>query len=180
MDTFKTVVRNEGKNPLVVYERFGPLLSIWPGNERTIETDDPEGMYAPFDRVTWLESGEVKIERRPGWKEPLKGRWTIKCLNLHGKAVEERGIGGSVVVLPRGIPRTVEVQLLDSMVIFKSLAIKSVAVNEPNPRHPHYLSTRHEVKDVFEDRDKDELDEIQRLVEAEQNKHSAPDDAEFT
>ena len=180
MDIFKTTLRNERKNPLVIYERWGPMLSIWPGNTRTIETDDPEGMYAAFDKVTWLESGEVKIEHRAGWKGLVKGRWTISVLNLQGKAVEERLIGGVVAVLPRGIPRTLEVPFGDPLVVFKSLTIKRVEVDEPNPRHPHYLSTRHEVKDVFEDRDKDELDEIQRLVEAEQNKHSAPDDVEFT
>ena len=189
MDIFKTTLRNERKNPLVIYERWGPMLSIWPGNTRTIETDDPEGMYAAFDKVTWLESGEVKIEHRAGWKGLVKGRWTISVLNLQGKAVEERLIGGAVVVLPRGIPRTVEVPLMDPLIGFKALTIKRVEVNEPNPRHPHYLNVRYEVKDVLEDRPKDELAEIQRELEQlavtaenEATKaagKSAPDDVEF-
>jgi hypothetical protein len=165
------------------------MLSIWPGNTRTIETDDPEGMYAAFDKVTWLESGEVKIEHRAGWKGLVKGRWTISVLNLQGKAVEERLIGGAVAVLPRGIPRTVEVPFGDPLVTFKSLTIKRVEVTEPSRRHPHYLNVDYEVKDVLEDRPKDELDELQRLVEAEEVKaeneaakaegKSAPDDIEF-
>ena len=170
MDTFKTVLRNERKNPLIVYERWGAFLSIWPGNTRTIETDDPLGMYAPYDRVTWLDSGEVKLESRSGWRFPLKGRWTITCLNLHGGEPEHRIIGGVDVLLPRGIPRTVEVPLMDPLVVFKSLTIKRIPVEEPSARHPYDLSVHRELRDMFENRDKAELDEIERLVEAEQAK----------
>jgi len=179
MDTsFKTVLRNERKDPVTIYERWGLFLSIWPGNTRTIETDDAEGMYAPYAAVTWLQSGEVKVEHRSGWREPVKGRWTIRCLNLHGHEAEHRIIGGADVLLPRGIPRTIEVPLLDPLVVFKSLTIKRVPVEEPSARHPHYLSVHYELRDLYEDRDEAELDEIQRLIEAEQAK--AANDAKAT
>ena len=190
METFATVLRNERKNPLIVYEKWGPLLSIWPGNEKTIETDDHDGMYAPFTKVTWLKSGEVVFSQRWGYRESQLGRWTIRCLNLNGHESEQRVIGGAVVLLPRGIPRTIEIPVLgDPLMTFKSLTIKRVEVTEPNSRHPHYLNVDYVVKDVLEARPKDELAEIQHLLEAEEVKaeneaakaagKSAPDDVEF-
>jgi|GEM_PF-2588270 len=171
MDTFKTILTNERKDPVTIFERWGPFLSLWPGNSRTIETDDAEAMYAPFEKVTWLQSGEVKLVPRSGWRSPVKGRWTITCLNVHGQEAEHRIVGGRDVLLPRGIPRIVELlDLLDPMIPFKSLTIKRVPIESPSTRHPHYVHVEYELRDAFEDRDKKELDEIQKLIEAEQQK----------
>jgi hypothetical protein len=59
---------------------------------------------------------------------------------------------------------------MDPLVVFKSLTIKRIPVEEPSARHPYYLSVHRELRDMFENRDKAELDEIERLVEAEQAK----------
>jgi len=169
MDSYITTLKNDRKNPVIVFEKWGPMLSLLPGSSKTIEADSADGMYAPYERVVWLQSGEVRLTRRSGYKPPQLGRWTIDCINLHGNSAEYRVIGGQSVLLPRGIPRTFEVPLADLMVRFRSLTIKSVPIESPSWKYHLYAHVDYELRDLFEDRPKAELEEIERLI-AEQSK----------
>ena len=170
MNNYITTLKNERKNPVVVFETWGPMLSLLPGDSKTIEAETEEAMYAPYERVVWLESGEVRLVSRSGFKPPEHGRWTIECLNLHGQAAEQRLVGGRSVLLPRGIPRTVEIPLLDPLVRFKTLTIKRALVESPGWKYHLYAHVDYELRDVLEDRDNDEIEEIERLIAAEQSK----------
>lgn len=159
-----TTLKNEQKNPVIVFENWGPMLSLLPGNSKTIEADSAEAMYAPYERVVWLASGEVRLVSRSGYKPPELGRWKIVCLNLHGNSAERRIIGGSEVLLPRGIPRTFKVPLQDPMVRFRSLTIKRVPLESPSWKYHLYAHVDYELRDLFEDRSPSELEEIERLL----------------
>lgn len=52
-------------------------LQLRPGETRNIEIEDIKNIFAPFLRVTYLTSGEIKTVIRRNWKEkvsPLAGR----------------------------------------------------------------------------------------------------------
>jgi len=164
-----TTLKNEGKKPVVVFEHWGPMIALLPGDLKTIEADSADAMYAAYERVVWLASGEVRLTRRSGFKPPELGRWKISCLNMNGADAERRLIGGSVVLLPRGIPRTFEVPLADPMVRFKTLTIKRVPLESPSWRYHLYAHVDYELRDILEDRPQSELEEIERLI-AEQQK----------
>jgi hypothetical protein len=164
MESYITTLKNEQKNPVIVFEKWGPMLSLLPGNSKVIEADSADGMYAPWERVVWLASGEVRLVPRSGYKPPELGRWTINCLNLHGNSAEHRIIGGQSVLLPRGIPRTFEVPLLDPLVRFKTLTIKQVPLESPSWKYHLYAHVDYELRDILEDRSKAELEEIERLI----------------
>lgn len=170
MNTYITTLKNERRNPVVVFENWGPMLSLLPGDSKTIEADSAHAMYAPYERVVWLESGEVRLVPRSGFKPPELGRWTIDCLNVHGNSAEYRIIGGRSYLLLRGISRIVDVPLLDPMARFKTLTIKRVPIESPSWKYHLYAHVDYELRDVLEDRSPSELEEIERLIAAEQSK----------
>jgi len=56
---------------------FPRRLQLRPGETRNIEIEDIKNIFAPFLRVTYLPSGEIKTVIRRNWKEkvsPLVGR----------------------------------------------------------------------------------------------------------
>jgi hypothetical protein len=164
MESYITTLKNERKNPVIVFEKWGPMISLLPGSSKTIEADSADAMYAPYERVVWLASGEVRLVSRSGYKSPELGRWTINCLNLHGNSAEHRIVGGQTVLLPRGIPRTFEVPLADPMVRFRSLTIKRIPLESPSWKYHLYAHVEYELRNLFEDRSPSELEEIEHLL----------------
>jgi hypothetical protein len=147
----------------------GPMLTLLPGDSAVIETKSPFDMYAKWDSVSWELDGAMILEKRPGWKEPSRGRWEITVLNVDGRPVERQTVNGKTICLPKGIPVVLAIDIQDPLVLFSKLAIIAVPIKERSMEWPGYLVTRREVRWVVTDREAQELDEIKATIDAELN-----------
>ena len=168
-DTFRTRLTNKRSTVLVVYEMDGPMLTLLPGDSAVIETKSPFDMYAKWDSVSWEVDGTVILEKRPGWKDPSRGRWEITVLNVDGKPVERQTVNGKTICLPKGIPVVLGVAIHDPLVLFRDLKIIAVPIKERSKEWPGYLVTRREVRWIVTDREPQELDGIRAVIDAELN-----------
>jgi len=163
--TFTTVIKNESKRPVVLYERSGvPLGILAPGEEQTIETPIAEVIYARWTLVRFLEGGEVQLTENLDWPKP-KGRWTLEVVNRDGLDLEERFIGGKRVLLPRNIPRLVEVEVADPLAQYVKMEIRQVQERRQSPVFPDYNTFVDVLKDEFIDRPESELQELALALE---------------
>lgn len=162
--TFKTILCNERKTKgIILWDRTGNSLGILPpGCSRTMESWNPETLYAPFSEVTWKEDGSVSQVPNPEYPSP-KSRWLLKVLNRDGAEVERRIISHREVVLPRGFERTFELSPEDPMAVYSRMVLVRVAERsiEPNLIFPEYSRFKTVVKDKFIDRPESELKELE-------------------
>ena len=166
--TFITVLRNERKTGVVLWDRFGSGIGVLgPGQSRRLEAWTPEALYSPWAEVTFHEDGTVTQVPSPDYPPP-KSRWTLRVLNRDGAEVERRIIGHREVVLPKGLERTFALPPEDSMAVYGRMEIRRVVArsDEANPDWPQYSSFRRIVKDVFTDRSAAELLELEAELKA--------------
>jgi len=157
---YTVVLKNDSKKPAVLYERSGaPLGILAPGEEQVIETPVAEVIYARWTLVRFLEGGEVELIENPLWEKP-KGRWVLELINRDGLALEERFVGGKRVLLPRNIPRLVEVEVADPLAQYVKMEIKFVRETRPSSIFPDYNTFVDVLKDIFIDRPEEELQEL--------------------
>jgi hypothetical protein len=157
---FKTTIKNEReKEAVVLYERNGSTMGfLMPGEERILETWNPETIYSRWTAVTFVEGGEVRLVESPDWPRP-DGRWLLEALNVEGRAVEYRIIGGREVILPRGIPRLCPLDLDDRMIGYARMEIRQVLERQESSLFPGYQVKRQVIQDIFIDRSPEELQE---------------------
>jgi hypothetical protein len=164
----------------MVYELDGPLVELQPGQSFTVESRNPETLYARWTEVVWKADGSVSFIARSNFTEPERGRWTIKLLNQDGHdgqpnpsgrdvQLETRVVGGRSIILPKGIPVLVGVLLNDPLIKYKSLTVVMKRVPVKDEEHPGYLIFETISKDDLELRDSSELKALEKLL-AEQKK----------
>ena len=157
---YTVVLKNESKKPVVLYERSGaPLGMLAPGEELVIETPVAEVIYAPWTLVRFVEGGEVRLEENPAWPKP-QGRWVLEVVNHDGLDLEERLISGKRVLLPRNIPRLVEVDMNDPLAQYVKMEIREVQERRPSSFFPEYNEFVMVLKDVYLDRPESELQDL--------------------
>jgi len=165
--TFKTTLRNEMKKKAVIlWDGGGGLGLLGPGQSRTLEGWNPEGLYSPFSEVVWKEDGSIVTLPNPDFPAP-KSRWLITCLNKAGSEIERRLIGHREVVLPRGLERTFELPPEDDHAIHARMEIVRVMerAEETNEMFPQYSRFKPVVKDKFIDRPAEELEALEQELE---------------
>jgi len=122
--------------------------------------------FARYEKATWTTRG-VLLEIRKNWIEPDRGKWTTEFLNIAGRDIEERDIGGGQkVCLMRGVPVIRSVPLGSRFILAKRVEIKKVSEKKSSEHFPGYLSTYQELRDVFEFRSEEEKAEIFREIKA--------------
>lgn len=101
MQVYETALVNDNKRRVSVYERDGSVfIELEPGQTYEATSRNPETMYARWSEVKWKADGSVSLITRTNWREPERGRWVLKMLNLAGAPVEFRYIGGETVMVP--------------------------------------------------------------------------------
>jgi len=163
--TFKTTIRNEReKEPVALYERNGSTLALlMPGQERVLESWNPETIYARWISVVFVEGGEVQLTENSDWPRP-EGRWLLTAINVEGRSCETRIIGGKEIVMPRGIPRLCAVELGDPLSGYSRLEIRQVMERADHGWFAGYSVKRMVVKDVLVDRPQEELEELEHEI----------------
>jgi len=164
--TFKTVLKNERKKGVILWDGKGGGLGILPpGQSRTIESWNPDGLYSPFSEIVYQEGELIVTQPNPDYPPP-KSRWLITCLNRDGGEMERRIIGHREVALPKGLTRTFELPPEDDHAIHASMTIMRVMERseEPNEAFPGYSRFKSVVKDVFIDRSAEELQELEQAL----------------
>jgi len=155
--TFTTVVKNERKTGVVLWNHRGSgMMVLGPGNSETIESWNPETVFAPFSSVVYKADGTIETTPNPEYPAP-KSRWLLSVLNRDGHDPQRRIIGGREVCLPKGLHRTFELEVEDPMAVYAKMEIKLVRVCSPSPMFANYNQFTDELKDVFYDRPEDEL-----------------------
>jgi len=178
METFRTILRNNRgeRRAIQVFDHLGSPLTetIRPGDSVIVEAITPLATFARWEEVTWLPDGTVRLEPRPGFKEPDRGRWVLRMLNVDGKPLEYRQVGATLVCLPRNIPVLVACPLTSELIMQKSLTIRrrEAKMKSAYPLPEGYLVPFDVVDDVLEPRSDSELDAIQRILD-EQAKRDA-------
>jgi hypothetical protein len=165
--TYETVIKNERtKVGVVVWDHRGSgMMVLGPGQTETIETWNPETLFAPFSSVTYKEDGTISTTPNPAYPAP-KSKWLLTIINLDGRDPQRRIIGGREVCLPKGLARIFEIEVDDPMAVYSRMEIKVVRVCTPSPMFPDYNEFFDEVKDIYFDRSEDEL----KLLAAELEK----------
>ncbi len=167
--TYSTVLRNRRRKELAVMDNQIAVTTLFPGEERTIEAVEPWSYYARYESVTWNADGSVAAEIRDGWREPARGKYVLRCLNVDGKDYEQVVIGGQPYNLPRGIPVLVAVEVTDPLVTYQSLEIKLVERWAAEPGWPGYIQSVPVLEEVKIERPETELAKIRvELEELEQ------------
>ncbi len=162
--TFRTVLRNDRKTKgVVLWDWRGNSLGILePGKERTIESWNPQTLYAPYSEVIFKEDGEIETVPNPEFPAP-KGRWLLRVLNKDGGDLERRIINHREVVLPKGYERTFELSPEDPLAVYSRMELVRVLERsaEANLTFPEYSRFKMVVKDKFINRSESELKELE-------------------
>ncbi|MCJ7588868.1 MAG: hypothetical protein MUQ00_13345 [Candidatus Aminicenantes bacterium] len=164
---FKTVLKNERKKGVILWDGNGGGLGILgPGQSRTLEGWNINGLYSPFAEVVWREDGTIVTQPNPEFPAP-KSKWLITVLNKAGGEMERRIIGHREVALPKGLARTFELEPEDPMAVYSRMEIIRVMgrSDERNEMFPSYSRFCPVVRDKFFDRPADELMELERELE---------------
>ncbi len=165
--TFTTIIRNQRKTGVVIWDHRGSGMGILgPGRSTSLETWNVETLFAPFSEVTYKADGTVETTPNPDYPSP-KSKWLLVCINIDGREMERRIIGGREVALPKGLARTFELDLADRFIGYARLEIKNVVEREPHPLFPGYVRRRLVPKDILVDRPVEELEEIKVAIEKE-------------
>ncbi len=166
--TFRNLRQSEG---VILYERNGAVLKLLqPGETFEVETWNPQTIYARWTEVDFLEGGDIRFTENQYWPRPQG--WTIEAINIDGKPVEYRIIGGREVTLPRGVPRLVELTLDAREIVYSRMEIKRVTERQPSALFPGFVARREFLQDVYVDKTEAELEQVRAAIEAEQ-KHGA-------
>ena len=123
--TYPTILRNHRKKELVIFDNQLSIFTLMPGDERTIKAVEPFSTYARYESVTWNKDGSVDLEGRDDWREPSRGKWVLRCINVDGGDIEPIVVGGRSYNLPRGIPVLVAVEVTDPLVVYQSLELRA-------------------------------------------------------
>ena len=163
---YKTVIRNSRtKTGIVLWSKTGDGFGIvGPSDERTLETDNPDTLYAPYSEVIYKADDTVEVKKNPDYPEP-KGRWLITCLNINGRELERRIIGGREVILPKGLPRVFCLESDDRLCVHERLDIKTVLERVPSAAWKFYNEFRNVVKDCLTDRPAADLEKLAAELE---------------
>jgi hypothetical protein len=163
--TYITVLKNERKIGVVLWDHRGQGMEILgPGQSTSLETWNPETLFAPFSEVIYKEDGTIVTVPNPEFPAP-KSRWLLTAINLDGREMERRVIAGREVALPKGLARTFELDLADRLIGYQRLEIRNVIEREPHALFPGYLVRRQVPKDILIDRSEAELEEIRVALE---------------
>lgn len=171
---YSTLMRNNTKRAVMVYELDGPLVELQPGQDFVVESRNPATLYARWSQVTWREDS-LSFLPRPGFTEPERGRWTIRLLNRDGGdgqkgpdgqivPIETRMVGGKLLLLPKGVPILVGLKLDDPLVRFKSLTVSKKRVMLKDDTQPGYIIHEWRSTDDKVERSASELKAIEQLL----------------
>jgi hypothetical protein len=175
--TYPTILRNHRRAEIVIFDNQLCLCTLMPGDERTIKAVEPFSTYARYESVTWNKDGSVDLVGRDDFREPARGKYILRCLNVHGKDHEAIVVGGLPYNLPRGIPVLAAVELTDPMVVYQSLELKYIENWVPDPAWQGYLMPVGALEAVKTERPAEELAEInQELEELAKKESQAPAD----
>jgi hypothetical protein len=163
METFETTFENLRQEPVIVYGGPHPLLVLYPGRSRTVESASPFALYARWVRVAFLHDDAVELILRAGFNEPDRGRWTIEALNIEGQDVEHRTIGGLTFWLPRNIPVIVPVDPGSPEAVYSTLRIERAEEWAEVPGFKGYLYKMSKPIDVWIKRNAEDLAGLARL-----------------
>lgn len=163
--TYLTVLRNNRKKELVVMDNQVNVTTLFPGEERCIEAVEPWSYWSRYESVTWNADGTVDAVIRDGWREPARGKYVLKALNVDGKDNHPVLIGGQPYNLPRGIPVLVAVEVTDPLVTYQSLEIKRVERWAAEPGWPGYIEAVPVLEEVKTERPENELAKIRAELE---------------
>jgi len=173
--TYPTILRNLRKKEIVIFDNQLCLCTLFPGDERTIKAIQPWSYYARYSEVTWRPDGFVHLEGRDDFREPDRGKWVLKALNMDGKDYEAIVVAGLPYNLPRGIPVLIAVPVDDPLVVFQSLELRNVERFEPDPAWLGYLMPVGGLESVKTERPAEELEEINKeLAELAAKEPPAP------
>ena len=165
MSFFDTSFKNDRKTVVRVVDRTGtPLIDLFPGTSQTISSDEPESLYARWSSVIFREDGKVDLVARAGFVEK-KHAYTIYCLNSAGADVERRVIGGQPVILPKGVPVVVPVELTHPDVVFGRWEIQTVQYPRKHPNYYGFVFREAKIEDVRTPRSDRELRAIEKALE---------------
>jgi len=166
---FRTVLRNEMKKKgAILWDGNGGGLGILgPGQSRTIDSWNPDGLYSPFSEIVYQEDGTIVTQPNPEYPAP-KSKWTITVLNKSGGEVERRIIGHREVALPKGLERTFWLEPEDEHAVHSRMEIVRVMErsDEENSEFPDYCRFVSVVRDNFFDRPAEELIELEQTLVA--------------
>jgi hypothetical protein len=171
-ETFRTVLINRRKRPVLVYESDGPRPIVQlapigqPGAEKIVESCDPGTLYSKFDEVIWEADGRVTLKENLGFIPVDYGKYPLTISNIAGAEVEQRFIAGRSVFIPRGIPVTFRLSLTDQEVIHKELRIVKEEKMVPSAQVEGIYEFRAEIKDEWLDRSEKEIDAISKALDA--------------
>jgi hypothetical protein len=158
--TFMTRIKNERADPVTLYSQLGQKIgNVQPGKEQTLETDNPEVLYAPFLSVIYKPEGKVDYILNPDFPKP-EGKWLIEVLNQDGQEMERRIIGAREVCLLRGLPRVFALDADDPMALHSRIEIKHVMERQRSELFSDYSEFNLAVRDITTDRSDAELDAL--------------------
>jgi len=162
---------NHRSGPVNVYEFGRTMLTLAPGDERTVEMFDAGVTYAPFKRIEFKED-RVEIKRNPDWEPPWKDEFLTEFVNEDGSEIEALYLGtdgplGQATMFYRGIPRILPVPVNHAFARFKRVTWKVVREKVPDSSNPGFLTWNTRLEMVKEERSKDELDRLEAAIKRE-------------
>jgi hypothetical protein len=182
MRTYPTVLKNESRKPVQVWDGKILVAVLQAGQTYEVEGTEPDGVLSRYEKITWTER-KVALSIRSDWKEPSRGRWVTTLLNVDGQQVEERVFGGQLFRLMRGVPILYAFEPSVDEVLFERIELCEIEAEELSPAWPGYLLQTLRLTPVLSERPQAELEEIraerERIAQKEQaQKASAPSDTE--
>jgi hypothetical protein len=180
MRTYPTVLKNESRKPVQVWDGKILVAVLQAGQTYEVEGTEPDGVLSRYERITWTAKG-VNLSVRSDWREPDRGRWITTLLNADGQQVEERVFGGQLFRLMRGVPVLHAFEPEADEVLFERIELLEVEAEELSPAWPGYLLRTLRLRPILTERPQAELEEIraerERIAQKEQaQKASAPSD----
>jgi len=163
METFETIFENARQEPVTVFDGPHPLLVLFPGRSKPAESASPVTLYARWSRLTFLPGDEIEFTLRPGFEEPDRGRWVVEALNVEGRDIEQRAIGGRNHWLPRKIPVLIPVSPEDPEAVYRALRIEQTDEWLDVPGFRGYLVKESRLVDRWTKRNSGDLNELARL-----------------
>lgn len=163
--TYSTILRNQRKKELPIFDNQLLVTTLAPGEERSVEAVEPWSYFSRYVSITWNAHGTIDTVVRDEWREPARGKYVLRCLNVDGKDYEQVVIGGQPYNLPRGIPVLVAVEITDPLVPYQSLEIKYIERWAAEPGWPGYIQSVPVLEEVKIERPETELAKIRAELE---------------
>lgn len=162
---YSTVLRNLRKKEIVIFDNQIPLGTLFPGQEKVVKAINPWQYFSRYESVTWNKDGSVDTVIRDDWREPSRGKYVLRAVNIDGADHEAVVVAGLPYNLPRGIPVLIAVPLDDPMVVFQSLELRMVERFALDPHWQGYLMPVGGLDAVKTERPESELAEINKELE---------------